>query len=299
MAQSKGPDHTTGTLVGIVLPTLFASTVTPANGADEELRKIALDWLRMGHWADLAEVHGALNGVDKGRFTELIGRIASAGEQLGLADTASRDARGWLLDSDPQAKHGVGARALAEVTGYYSISAAHGLVNVTLRTLLLNTVSAATVNSAYPKGKGFAPFSDNRDVWQPLNSNVVTNLEAASAATGEPTVTSLIDTLRTLIDDTRWKAVAGRRDVDFHRWRPQSIEGGVNQASPWESLPDGTMQMSIYVGSTYPLPDPGPLVQEAIDGLIALGDAMGTWLALWPEALRSLGVPVFRTGADD
>lgn len=299
MEQSQDRDPSLGTLVGIVLPTLFASTVTPAEGTDEALSKTSLEWQKMGRWADMAEMHGALKGVDKGRFTELIGRIASAGEQLGLAHTASRDARGWLLESDPQPKHGVGARALAEVTGYYSISAAHGMANVSIRTLLLNADTAATVNNAYPKAKGFTPFANNRDAWQPLNSNVITNLEAAADATGEDSVSSLIDTLRNLIEDPRWKALAGRRDIDFHRWRPQSIEGGVNQGSPWETLPDGTMQMSVYANSTYSVPDPRPLVQEAIDGLTALGDTMGRWLELWPEALRSLGVPLFKADTDD
>lgn len=295
MTAATNPNQPSGTLVGIVLPTLFAGTIEPATGDDEHLGKVALEWQKMSIWADVAEGHGALHGIDNGRFTELIGRIASAGEQLGVADTVSRDARAWLAEPDPQPKHGVAARALAEITGYYAISAAHGLVNVSLRTLLLNSTSAALVNTAYAKAKGFAPFSTDRDAWQPLNANVVTRLEAAAVATGEASASSLIGVLRTLIDNPQWKALAGRRDIDFHRWRPQSIEGGVTQANPWQTLPDGTTQLTVYAGSTYLVPDPVRLVREAIDGLNVLALAMSEWLELWPESLRDLGVPVFKT----
>lgn len=79
--------------------------------------------------------------------------MASAGEQLGLAGTCEQDARRWL---DPDGRRPPGwqmaPRALAEITGYYALGAAHGLANVTLRTLLCDRAAAQVINDAFKTG---------------------------------------------------------------------------------------------------------------------------------------------------
>lgn len=86
-------------VVAAVLLTLFSGTVNPVTPNDTAIIEAAKQWQMMGTRAGTAEIRGMLNGIPEGRLTEIFGRIASAGEQLGLAMTCSRDANGWLVSS--------------------------------------------------------------------------------------------------------------------------------------------------------------------------------------------------------
>jgi hypothetical protein len=132
-------DDATSEVVSLVLPTLFSGVAWgPWSEPYPATVQTALEWQNIGVHATWSEMHGATHGLPKGRLSELIGRIAATGEQLGLAWTCEQDMRRWL-DSSAQkpTTWSVAARALAEITGYYAISAGHGLANVTLRTLLV------------------------------------------------------------------------------------------------------------------------------------------------------------------
>ena len=76
--------------------------------------------------------------------------------------------------------------------------------------------------------------------------------------------------------------------MDFHRWRPQSVDGGVATSNPWEQTADGNFQLTMYATSQHQPPDTEEVVQEASDGLEALAEAMSDWLAAWPDAIRDL-----------
>jgi hypothetical protein len=118
-------------------------------------------------------------------------------------------------------------------------------------------------------------------------------LQEAAGVAGDPAAIRLADRVVDLTKDPRWIALSNRRDVDFHRWRPQSVDGGVATSNPWEETEGGASKLTMYATSQHQPPDTEVLMQEASDGLDALAEAMGDWLATWPSALRGLGVPVF------
>jgi hypothetical protein len=184
-------------------------------------------------------------------------------------------------------------RALAEMSGYYATATAHGLINVTLRTLLLSLASADAINQVpkYRPAGGFPPFSTSSEAWRPFNKKEVEQLRPAVSAAKDVAVSNWFNIVDDLAQGPRWMALISRRNEDFHRWRPQSISGGVEPKNPWEAG-DGFASLS-FPGHYEPL-DPSMLVAEALDGLEALGDAMGKWMDAWPLALKGLGCPIFK-----
>lgn len=284
-----------GRLVAIVLPTLFAGPATDASVRDKRIIETAQEWQKMSVWAHMVEIHGMTHGIPEGRLTETIGRMAATGEQLGLASTCSRDARRWLAQPSDTISGPIAARSLAEITGYYTLSSGHGLANITLRTLLLDVSAAASLNAKYKEAAGFPPFTDDRAAWRPLSHQLVEALRNAAQVVQQPTVSSLVGVLADLVTDPRWIALEARRGADFHRWRPQSIAGGVPQKSPWSQLPHGQRSMTVGISNGFVPPDHEALVTEADDALDALTAAMDEWMALFPSATRDLGVPLFAT----
>ncbi len=256
--------------------------------------QVAMDWQNLGPRSTFAEVHGRAAGLPQGRLAEIIGRIAAAGEQLGLAWTHEQDMLRWNHpDARNRQARTLAARSLAEIVGYYAISAGHGLTNITLRTLLIHEDAATVINGKYQGAKGFEPYADTRDAWRPLNERGAELLQQAAGVTAQPATIRLADLVADLTQDPRWVTMAGRRDVDFHRWRPRSVTGGVATSNPWEVTEGGAFQLRAYVTSQHRPPNTDLLMQEASAGLAAVSEAMRDWLTTWPAALRSLGVPVF------
>lgn len=214
------------------LSSLFAGVEAPIIEYDRRVSETALAWQANGNDADFAEMSAVVNRADPGRMYIIIGRIASAGEQLGLAGIAYRDARAWLEKGGTGDAVRIRARALAEVVSYFALSAAHGVANVTARLLALELRSRAILASLEKQSGGFAPFDPKDAGWLPMNARTVASLEAA-VVHHQPTVTRLVALLRSLVDDVDWSRLVERRHIDFHRWRPQSIEGGVAKNSPW------------------------------------------------------------------
>ncbi|MGZ0213304.1 MAG: hypothetical protein ACKVI4_12610 [Actinomycetales bacterium] len=289
-ANSEQPSR----VVAVVPQTLFAGPATPPRPRDEHIIEVSRETQKLGVHAVFFELHGANHGLPRGRLSEVLGRAASAGEQLGLASATSRDAHRWLAQSDQSLIQQVASRALAEITGYYTLSAAHGLGNVTLRALLTNKVSAAVVNEMYPRAQGFMPFSDNREAWVVLGARLVKTIEAAAATVGGADISALVNAVVSLQSDPRWTALEQRRGIDFHRWRPQSIDGGVRTQNPWQDLGNG--QFSISTPQDNIVPDHEALVREADEALDALAEAMDKWQEALPMAMRDLGVPIFKVG---
>lgn len=96
------------------------------------------------------------------------------------------------------------------------------------------------------------------------------------------------------MDDPSWRALTARRDVDFHRWRPQSVAGGTATTNPWKTI-EGGLSLSRGGPAGHQPPDPRALVQEATAGLQVLAQTMNRWLDIWLAALKDLGTPVFTT----
>ena len=117
-------------------------------------------------------------------------------------------------------------RALAEMCGYYLLAAAHGLGNLTVRTLMLSRPAAAALNIKLPSTKGFPPFSEDRASWPPLNSKMASAAKHAALASGEGAAVDLAQVILDILAAPRWIALVNRRDTDFHRWRPQGLPTG-------------------------------------------------------------------------
>jgi len=296
------PDGTAGEppeLAAMVLRTFFSGVKSGPSGSDQgPIEAVAMDWQTLGTKASFIEMHTITHGAAQGRGFELIGRVAAAGEQLGLAGTALLEAQRWL-EADRKVERGadMAMRALAEMTGYYAMSAGHGLINVTLRSLLLSSACTAELSQVkkYRRAAGFPPFSTSSAAWLFFNQEEVNNIGASAAAANDPGVTQWFDLLPRLIADPRWEALTARRHEDFHRWRPQSISGGVEPKNPWTTNPGGASSLQVGVKGQYKPLDPASLVAEAEAGLQALNETMAAWMAAWPKALKGLGTPFLKT----
>jgi hypothetical protein len=254
-----------------------------------ELAPVSLNWQQLGSQADFFEMHGTTRALPEGRMYEIAGRAAAAGEQLGLALAALSDAHEWMDPANETRRgRGMGARATAEVSGYYAKGAAHGLANVALRTLTMNEKVEAELTKRFKSAKGFEPFSEAKGVWQSLNEPVADDIVAAIPATFGPEMQLLDSLLVDLVKDPAWIALANRRDVDYHRWRPQSISGGVEPEMPWDSSVPGSKFIDFGGSSRYIPTEPSVIVAEATDGVVALGTRMGEWLEAWPTAVNEL-----------
>jgi hypothetical protein len=260
---------------------LFAGVEAEPTQFDERLVRVAASWQRIGDDANFQEMLAVSFGAQPNRMFELVGRIASAGEQLTLAGAAFRDASAWKFPHPNPAHAAVAARALAEITAYYALSAAHGLVNSTARLFALERRSRDAFKAA--KGQpndGFPPFGEKPGHWLPFNSKSVDLI--ASSTPHQPSADGIVAILRSLEKDRRWRKLTTRRHTDFHRWRPQSTGDGVAPANPWIELDDGLAALPSFGSNVY---DPIPaseLVEEAGAGLDALVDHMQTWVEIYP-----------------
>lgn len=258
------------------------------------VQRVAMDWQTMGMYAPIAEMHGARQGALQDRMSELMGRAAAAGEQLGLAWTLDQELQRWhAADSDSHPGRSMATRALAETCGYYLLGAAHGLGNLTARTLVLSNAAGAVLNTRRPRANRFPPFSAEREAWPPLNRKLADHLVEAALATGDAAAIALCEVVVGLLDDHRWEALVQRRDVDYHRWRPQGLpSGGVPQRTLWDNA--GTANRSLSFGGTFYEPvDHDDLCLTPGEAMEALGTAMDAWSDRWPAALAAVGVAVF------
>ncbi len=261
------------------------------------IQRTAINWQELGAHAQWAELHGATKGAVEGRMSELMGRAAVGGEQLGLAWTLDQELQRWdIIGAAGHSGRSMATRALAEMCGYYLLAAAHGLGNLTVRTLMLSRPAAAVLNIKLSSAKGFPPFSEDRAAWPPLNSKMASAAKYAALASGEGAAVDLAQVILDLLAAPRWIALVNRRDTDFHRWRPQGLPtGGVPQRSLWDRPQPGTRILSGGA-SFYDPVDHEELCRIAGDALDELGEAMKKWLDMWSAVLAALGVGVFKVG---
>jgi hypothetical protein len=160
------------------------------------------------------------------RLLEIHGLAGAIGEQLGLAWTSEQDVQRFRATSegrDPSHQRLI-QRALSELAGHFVLGGAHSLGNFTLRLLMLNDAAATALNRTYPRAQGFRPGSDEREAWRSLNDNMVRRLvEAADMGANEDMVATA-NALRRLYEGEAFRALEGRRGMDYHRRRPQSVE---------------------------------------------------------------------------
>ena len=281
-------------IVAMALRTLAAANSLPPNAERESVLELAIDWQKFGVHATWLELLGTRLGVERDRLHELVGCVAATGEQLGLAWTADQDTQRWqTVQSDGQS---MALRALADITAHFSLGAAHGVANATLRTLhLAPTASDVLARKRFAQ---YPAFSDDRGAWPTFGRRLLLALDEAAKATGAAAVVDLVATLTALLGDARYQRLDERRGMDYHRWRPQSLPngGGVPKASLWDRSQPGVV--SLAGGGSYP-PDPlaipGPVAAIATDGMMAVVDCMRAWEAAWTPALDAIGVKIFRS----
>lgn len=281
--------------VGAVLLTSFfpkADYLHPTE-LEQQVGHVAVGWQQLSAYATLIEVAGANTDQAPGRMAEIFARIASSGEQLMLAGTCLRDARRWTNPASSELARSVATRGLAEMANYFALSAAHGLANTTLRLLLLDPTSRAAISAAYPRARGFVPFTDNAGAWVAMSSRTAATL-AGAAASLPPVVTEMAALLVQLAGDDRWGVLMDRRSVDFHQLRPQTVHGGAAITNPWRSDANGEPHLHVEEFSGHQPPDARQLLEESNQALEALATAMSEWLNLFADALRTLLVKPFR-----
>lgn len=281
------------------ISSLFAGVEAPLIAFDRQLSETALRWQALGNDADFAEMLSVVNRAEPDRMYVIVGRVASAGEQLGLAGLAFRDARAWLEKAASGHVVRIPARALTEVVSYFALSAAHGIANVTARLLALELRSRAILTSREKQSGGLTPFHPKDAGWLPINARTVSSLEAA-AVHHQPAVTELVALLRNLVDADDWSNLVKRRHTDFHRWRPQSVEGGVATSSPWLEG-DEYQVLAVRDGGTLLPESHEQLITEAGLGLglERLEATMRAWIELFPDARHAVLTYVLAKSMDN
>lgn len=210
-------------------------------------------WQSRVQGIDIGEIAATSAGIEHGRMAELRVDQGNAGEQVGLAATAARDFHRWLASTPgdlvnwggpaPElpapsfaTMRGMGARAAAEQIAHYCVSTAHVLGNLTLRAFLIDPDAQSLLRDdegLYVDAEGFPPFTDKRGTRPSFNGQLLSNLRKEARYQRDDDLTTLVETLGRLISDDAWVAMTSRRNEDYHRFRPQSVPGGVPNVNPW------------------------------------------------------------------
>jgi hypothetical protein len=275
----------------MLLPSFFAGgDITGPPDALKEQWLTAKRWQLRGSFWDVEESRATHRGIEPDRMTELVGRMAAAGEELGLACTASLEARRWADRRPGDDMLPMAARAMTDMSTHYALLVGHGLMNVTVRTVhLRNKQVYGGASYPYWKAARAVPFDRTRGSWPAITPSNAAELVKDALATGVPELEELARLVRALSVEPSWRASVERRNTEFHRLRPQSIDGGVPQRAPWEKH-EGHIEMHFGDPRNPFTPDTSELMKEADAALAALAGTMATWLDTWDRALAALQV---------
>lgn len=240
----------------------------------------ALRWQELSinaQWKVLRIVSGRRNPE---RVREIIGIAASAGEQLGLALTYGLDALRWQQSTDKtDAEKRSAVVSLADVCQNYMVAVAQQLINIAFRVAMLCQPAAELVNAQRKRAEGFAPFSDARDAWPAFTQGDLKFLSEVAEKSGFEKLRGIVEALQTLNDTDVWRRVHELRNAHSHRWRQQSIDGGVSQESQTATLSneDGSQvfQTTIYAVEGQTPPDAEARLEATRSAMKLLADTMG------------------------
>lgn len=292
------PSSNDSRVVAVALGSLFPGDGgKPIEDTDRNQFKVSSDWQLLAAHAQFAEPRGVLAGMPRGYMAEMLGRAAAAGEQLGLALTAIRDAEVWQdITPEPgqENRRILAGRALAEASALWSISTGHAAANVVARVVRAHS-DATHLDKALRWNGPPEPFVHTRDSNLSLNAETVKSLSRAARESAEPPLSALVAPLRALVADRNWGALTLRRDVGYHRWRPQSIEGGALTTNPWVDTGEHTLSLSVGITSGHVPPILESLVQESRAGYDALSTAMGEVFDALPAAMISANIGIWKT----
>lgn len=225
---------------------------------------------------------------DPNRVLEIHGLMGAIGEQIGLALTADLDSRRLMAEAltAPQDEliYRLRIRAMAEMSAYFSLGAAHSLANLTLRFLLLHPHMAQQID---PTGKKYPVGDDNRKTWGTLNS-LSQILKNQTQAAGKGPLGNLLTAVIDLQSSADFKALDERRGMDFHRRRPQSVEHTAPTAGIF-SNENGFTTLRMPTPMQQPEADPSTVHALAQAGLFRVGEAMQVVRKNLGPALRKQG----------
>ncbi len=254
-------------------------------GADDILEQAGA-WQSMSSRQDSIEVACAFSRAGINRGHELVGRMASMGEQLGLAFAAAVESAFWSTAGDFRHRD-LARRALVELQTHFVLGTGHGLANVAYRALALQPeirgLLLARLKTTFP------PFSEVRTDWKSLNKEEMRQLHSVASEFGNTAILRLIEPVIELAAGPLWNDLSRLRAKDFHRWRPQSAAiAGVPQTTPYKTLPDG----SVTTEFRYPRESTEELSLQAAEiantSMHALAITMKEFLDRFPDASEVL-----------
>jgi hypothetical protein len=294
------PPNPPGDRLAAIVPRRLAATREaapfPPDEAHHHAHQQAIDWQVMAADAQRWE----LGPAEEDRGYELVGRMASTGEQLALGLAAESEVETWRLvrqESEFDAEHEMCMRAMAEAQCLFVIGTGHALANVALRALALDSkLRAALIKRFSTKNSSptFAVFSEQRADSVPMDRTTCKRLRSVARASGDPEVVKLIEPVVEVRRGAAWQKLVDRRGGDFHRWRPQTygIES-VPRTSPWTHEGDTRILRFGRLSDEAARGRAEDTASLATSAMLELARAMELFKAQLYLASRRLGGPRF------
>jgi hypothetical protein len=215
--------------------------------------------------------------------------MGAIGEQISMAWSAEQDVQRIQATSDRRAALSTTlmVRATSELVGHFVLGAAHSMANAALRVLLLNSDAAGYLEARY-KVK-FHPGSDERSVWPTFNESMTKRLHGAAELAGQPELVVLADVISGLRESPEFQGLDGRRGMDYHRRRPQSVA----HTAPREGVvttENGSTRLRMAGARVDGDADPIVVHGVAVAALERVAFAMNQFRRSVPAAMRAQGI---------
>lgn len=265
-------------------------------GAAAELEAFPIPLRRTITWNGTVHVIQPGTGTpppEANRLLEIHGLMGAIGEQLGLAWTAEQDVQRLQLTSAlrDDIENRMANRAIAELAGHFLLGCAHSLANLVLRLLLLNAAASEhlVAMKKYSKASGFAPGDDSRDAWPTLNGLLLKDMVAAADASESQNLSFLVKTLDDLYTSSAFRDLDGRRGMDYHRRRPQSVAHTAPRRGV-VSTSNGTTTMTMASAHLEDDARHQTVHATATAALVGVAHTMRHIRELVPSAIRAEGI---------
>ena len=261
-----------------------------AQAASAELAAYPMPFRRIERWNGVEHVIESGSGKpprEQNRILEIHGLMGAIGEQVGMAWVAEQDAQRLRMTADHRDELTLRLmlRAHSELVGHFVLGATHSLANLILRLLLLNVDAAKSLEVAY-QVRRFAPGSDDRKVWPTFGPSMAQRLRRAARASGNEGLVKLAEVISVLRTASAFDDLDGRRGMDYHRRRPQSVAHTAPRSGT-VSTRDGQTTLSMVAPRLEPDASAELVHAVAVAALEAIGDAMREIRRALPDALRS------------
>lgn len=267
-----------------------------AIGAAAELEAIPGPFRRSITWNGVVHVIEPRTGTpprEPNRLLEIHGLMGAIGEQLGLAWTAEQDAQRLELTSESRDsdENRMAIRAMAELAGHFLLGAAHSLANLVLRLMLLNAAAADHLigMNKYRKAEGFEPGNDSRDAWPTLNAALLDDLTTVSTANDREKLRHLIAPISELYGSAEFQNLDGRRGMDYHRRRPQSVAHTAPRRGV-VSTSEGTTTMTMVSARLEDDAEHEAVHTTATAALVSVANTMRRIREMVPDLIRAEGI---------